>query len=442
MLLFLILILSFLFYGQTLNFYFISDDFYYLSFANFRSIFFPQHFSQHYIPLFLAVLLIIKKNFGLNPFPFHLLTVAVHLVNSVFFYVLAKQLLKGFLPLIAVAVFTFTFHSYETVFWITGLSLSLMLMFSLLTFNIFLYGLKTGKKSLLFLVNLFSIASILSHEYGFSIIIFICLYLLIFTRKKFAKYLYFILPPFLLWLSITVWKLISGITLSSGAVTPYSFLTTVIKTFTYLLLPFPYILDRLHKILIIVLFSLLLIFIYGKSSKPKLRLFLFLWLTFDILLIAATSLPQARYYYFISVPAILLLLSVISSISRKMVILFALLIIFQGLIFLTGQKTYWSKTSMITKNQLKKIRLAYSELPADKKIYLVNFPDSLNGPPWNAYLFRNGLDYAVKQLYSLDPKKLVFVNSGTGKYLRSDPYKKCHELTKLSIQGNRIIFYE
>src|SRR3989344_9015993 len=159
-----VIFLSFLYFIDTSKYFFISDDFYYLSFDSFISIIYPQNISQHYIPLFMTVLLIIKKIFGLNPFPFHLLTISVHLVNSVLFYVLAKQFLKGFLPLLAVMVFTFIFSAYETAFWITGLSLSLMLMFSLLTFNIFFRWLKTGKKSLLLLINLFSVASFLSHE--------------------------------------------------------------------------------------------------------------------------------------------------------------------------------------------------------------------------------------------------------------------------------------
>ncbi|OGG04023.1 hypothetical protein A2W14_00830 [Candidatus Gottesmanbacteria bacterium RBG_16_37_8] len=438
----IIIFLSFLFFLDTSKFFFISDDFYYLSFTNYSSIILPSHLPQHYIPLFLSLLLTVKKIFGLNPSIFHLLTISVHLLNSILVFMLAKNFFKGNLPLLSAAVFTFFFPSYETVYWITGLSLSLMLMFSLLSMLVFIYWLKTKKIYHLFLVNLLTFASILSHEYGLMTAVVFFLYLKIFKKNaKLNDYFSLLLAPLLITCFLTFGKLIARTALTAQNINPYSFTATFIKTFTYLILPFPFLLDKVDKILIITIFILLFFIIYKKISGQKLRLFLLLWLLADLLMISLTSLPQARYYYFLAVPAIFLLLSILSSISDKLLIFYCLLVIFQGLVFLSEQKVYWSKTSLITKNVLNSLSQYYKNLPDDKNLYLVNFPDSLNGPPWNAYLFRNGLGSALELFNGLDPQKLVFVTTSHNPLLRYDPILTEGQLIKLEGNGNRIVYF-
>jgi len=63
--------------------------------------------------------------------------------------------------------------------------------------------------------------------------------------------------------------------------------------------------------------------------------------------------------------------------------------------------------------------------PTDKKIIFINFPDSLNGPPWNAYLFRNGMEETIEYLYGVFPSNVQYARTmPLTLRLRNDPYLK------------------
>src|SRR3990172_2345455 len=94
LLLFLIILISFLFYLPSLKFFFISDDFYFLSFKTIQDVISIKPDFYHYNPVFWFIIWITKYFFSLNPFPFHLITILVHIVNVILVFYLGNLLLK------------------------------------------------------------------------------------------------------------------------------------------------------------------------------------------------------------------------------------------------------------------------------------------------------------------------------------------------------------
>ena len=66
------------------------------------------------------------------------------------------------------------------------------------------------------------------------------------------------------------------------------------------------------------------------------------------------------------------------------------------------QMIYWQKSSQIIKSSVNFAKENCNPVTSD--IYFLNLPDSINGPPWNTYLFRSNLDMAL----NIDPKKIHY----------------------------------
>jgi len=119
---FLLVIINLLFYLPSLKFFFVSDDFYFLSVNSLiEALKFRPDFNHH-IPVFWFVIWLIKSIFGLSPFIFHLVTLLVHVLNVILVYFLGLLLIKNkTLALLAAIIYSFFFSHYEVVYWVTGL---------------------------------------------------------------------------------------------------------------------------------------------------------------------------------------------------------------------------------------------------------------------------------------------------------------------------------
>lgn len=425
-----VILLSYLFYVKTLSFFFVSDDFFFISFQTLiDSIRFRPDF-PHYIPVFMAFMWLLRAIFGPNPTAYHTITVFLHLLNGILVYVLGTKITRNkTLSIAATLLFSFFFTHYEVVFWITGIATSLMTLFYLIGLLAFIRFSNNSRPAWYGIFLISFLAATLSHEFAISLLYACLMYNLMFTKKYLSvssNFRIFLIPTLLtvllLSLKISHFSQPSMIHVASLS----SFVESSVKSFSYLIFPFPGITDLLpkwtHILVSISLASCYFILFYHNNM---IRYF-FLWLVITIVLFCLVSVPQARYLYLSSIPAIYVLLLGIFE-FRKIKIRYILIILcfFTNLSFLYNQYVIWKKSSEIVKNVTTDFKQMFPVYPTDKKIIFINFPDSLNGPPWNAYLFRNGMEETIEYLYGVFPSNVQYARTmPLTLRLRNDPYLK------------------
>lgn len=452
--LFLAFILAFniIFFQETLRFYFISDDFFFLSSKTISdAISFKPNFN-HYIPVFWSTIWLVKSIFGLNPLIFHFVTLSVHLLNVILVYLLGKLLIKDKKSALLVAVtFSFFFSHYEVIYWITGLSTSLMVFFYLLGFITFLKFIENKKKVYYILFLLSFLLAVFSHEYALSLPLTCFIYYLLFTKKKnklieSTKLFSF---PFLILFLIFILKVSQ---LNTQLVVQYPdstrFIISIIKSFLYLFIPNPSFIDFLPKILLvfsgIILISFLILKSYPPAGGSKLNLFLLTWLFITVVIFSATSLPQARYFYLSSIPAILLIISLLNSsrLLKSVGFIYITFILLSGIVFLKYQELLWTKSSTITKNIIETLEKDSAKENINQPIYVIDLLDSVNGPPWQAYVFRNGLEDAIF-IYTGKKIKINYLRTvGEGGRVRHDPTTTWKDIHILLDKGETVYQFD
>ena len=397
----LIILFAWFFYRESLSFYFISDDFYYLSFNTIPAILNTFFSDQHFIPVFLTVILTVKKLSGLNPYIFHLSLVLVHLTNISLIFILGKKLLmRSKSALLSAFIYSIFFSHYETVYWISGLSLSLMVLFYLSGLICLLNYINGHKRLYLWGYVSAALLAFMSHEYAITLLIFPFLL----RQKSAAK------PGIALILTVSGSFLVRQFL---GNIDPpqqfriINFLKGIVISHVQLFLPLPQVLEKIPGIGMIFLFLLIIYFLFRNFRYQ--HFILLLWLESVIFLFSATSLPQARYYYLASIPAIYLLVDILKKESR----IFLSIFLISNLVFLNGQSQLWRQSGLITEKIVRQISRELTSLPPDKKLYVVSLLDSLNGPPWHAYLFRNGVKEAVELIGKTDADRLLLVDPTT-----------------------------
>ncbi len=120
---------------------------------------------------------------------------------------------------------------------------------------------------------------------------------------------------------------------------------------------------------------------------------------------------------------------------------FCFFVFLSGLTFINEQKNYWQKSSQITKQVLTDIQLLYWPDKAKNQLYFVNLPDSVNGPPWPAYLFRRGLNYALKNLYNQEVEVFYLRTIPTDGKVREDKLVNLDQLNDLKKEEESIFIY-
>ncbi len=187
---FLLILLGWFLFSETLHYYFVSDDFIWLLHAKRDTIeSVPRYLIDaqgfFYRPFTKAYFFFMWQWAGLNPFYYHSVNVIIHLLNSLLVYFLSIKILermsKGrsserFSLFSAVSAFIFFIHPVhqENILWISAVTELFPALFIFLAFNLYLSKVfsYTLTKILFYLCFAFAL---MSHEYAviFPLVIFI-----------------------------------------------------------------------------------------------------------------------------------------------------------------------------------------------------------------------------------------------------------------------------
>jgi glycosyltransferase involved in cell wall biosynthesis/Tfp pilus assembly protein PilF len=179
-----------------------------LSLANISRIF-SSFYVAMYQPLASLVFMLEYKFFGLNSFPFHLISLLLHLINIVLVWWLFKKLkLPDWLALGAAAIFALHPLNVEAVAWISATGTLLFSLWLLAAVIAYLNYLENNQRRWLWFSFAFFILSILSKSAGivFPLIIILCHW---FKEKPWKK-LWLRLAPFLIISGLFGWVTLAG----------------------------------------------------------------------------------------------------------------------------------------------------------------------------------------------------------------------------------------
>ena len=413
MFLIVILLIIFLFYKETLFYYFISDDF--LGFAKIKN---PLELikidpnNNHYSPVIKVIYYFLTKIFIFNPFPYHLYTIFIHLLNVCLVYYLSKMFFKNKLKnILSALIFAFFFANYEVVFWYGGSNNSLLVTFYILSLIALIKFIKTKKIIFSILFQASFIFALLTHEYAVSLIPVGVAYWWLFTdKKKWQEFGKLFSIPIIFVVLTTIFKaIIVKIPLMVRVPSLLNFIAFTLRSFIYLFIPNPYFVDKIPNYFIPAIFLVILFFLV-KFTKNKQTLFLIVWAILTIFIYSIISAPQARYFYLSIIPVIIFILYIVN-IKKITSIFYLLFIVISGIFFLQNQKYYWQLNSQITKNVIKDLKIYSSQLQKTNVLYFVNLPDSSNDSIWKAYVFRAGFKELLNNFANIYPKKIVYLNS-------------------------------
>jgi len=439
----ILFLIVFLFYRQALFYYFISDDF--LGFTKIKNLFDlikidPNN--NHYSPVVKIIGFFLTKIATYNSLPYHLYAIIVHLLNVYLVYHLSKIFINDRLRnILSAIIFAFFFANYEVVFWYGGSNNSLLVTFYILSLLSLIKFIKTKKNLFSILFQTGFICALLTHEYAISLIPVGVIYWWLFTGKKnwkeFIKL--FSVPVFVVVLTFFLKTIFVRISLLVRTPSVLKFIAFTLRSFVYLFIGNPYIVDKIPNFFIPIIFLVILFFLF-KFTKNKRTLFLLIWASFTIFVYSLTSAPQARYFYLSFVPIVIYLLSVIK--VRQIIPIFYLLFIFiSGVVFLQNQKYYWQLSSRITKNVINDVKKYSQPLQKTEVLYFVNLPDSSNDSIWKAYIFRAGFKELLNNFVNIYPEKIILLTSfKPTSHTIEAPYISPKKLSELK-QKNTVFIY-
>ena len=283
--------------------------------------------------------------------------------------------------------------------------------------------------------------------------------------------LIFLIPFFVVILTTILKVIIVQIPLTVRTFSLLKFIAFSLRSFVYLFIPNPYLVDKIPNFFIPLIFLVILFFLI-RLTKNKQTLFLLIWAGMTILVYSITSAPQARYFYLSFVPIIIYIMHSLSFPRRSstlrlpsfrleeresrlkltnwipsfegmtnIITIFYLSFIFvSGVIFLQNQKYYWQESSQITKNVIIDLKKYSPQLQKTEVLYFVNLPDSSNNSIWKAYVFRAGFKELLNNFANINPKKIVYFRSfAPTSHTIEAPYIAPE---KLKILGNVFVYKE
>jgi len=462
MVLLIVLFLAFLFYKETLFYYFISDDF--LSFVKYKHFFDLVKInpdSNHYSPVVGVFNYFLHQIFLPNPFFYHLFSLSTHLINICLVYWLTRLFIKDKVKgIIACLIFAFFFANYEVVYWYGASNNLLLVTFYILSLIFLMKFVQTKKTVYSLIFQIAAVVAILTHEYAVSLIPVGLTYWFLFTKEKnLMKLIKIFLFPSVIFLLITILKFflvkIPLLVRTSSLLKSTAF---ILRSFVYLFIPNPYLIDKIPNFLIPIIFLEILVFLF-RFTKNKRTLFLLIWATTTIFVYSLTSAPQARYFYLSFIPVIIYILSVVNIGKAKIppakrdgiklflpksnTIFYLLFILISGLVFLQNQKYYWQLSSEITKNVIKDMKKYQSTIKKTDVLYFVNLPDSSNDSIWKAYVFRAGFKELLNNFVNIYPKEIVFLRSFTPtNHTIEAPYVSPNKLKTLAKENIVFVYKE
>jgi len=462
-----LLLSSLLFYKQILPFYFISDDFdtiiKYKSFFDFIKI---GQYDIHYSPVIRLINHLLTQFAWPNPTPFHIFSIFIHLLNIFLVYKIAQTFIKNRLKSsLAALIFAFFFGNYEVVFWFAAINNSLLVTFYLTALIFFIDYLSSKKTFSFILYQLSFLLALFTHEYAISLFPVLFIYWLMNSKLKNINEIFkLFLFPLVVFLATTILKLI--FVKMPLFVRTFSLLKSIVftlRSFVYLFIPNPYIVDKLSNFVMPIVF-LMILFLLIKLTNNKKSLFLLIWGLMTIFLYSITSAPQARYFYISYVPISIYILSVIRFGKVKLLnflqVFYLIFIFISGVSFLQNQVVFWRLNSQITKNVINTLNKTYESNGTNMTngsnkanwsnethesngvIYFVNLPDSANDSLWKAYVFRSGFVNLLNKVVHIYPKKIIFLTSySPSKHTINALYVSPDKLKSLS-KNNQVFVYK
>ncbi|MEM4230338.1 MAG: O-antigen ligase family protein, partial [Candidatus Pacearchaeota archaeon] len=195
-----LIILGLVLYSGIINYYFVGDDFTWLRWAlnclncnpfNIIIEYFTKANGFFYRPGTKLYFYLMQNLFWLNQTVYHFMSIFLHLVNIVLFFIISRKTFKNYhLPIISTAIFTFITGYTEAIFWVaaTGHLFNVtFILFSLLLFILW----KESKKLYFFIGSIIAIMlSLFFHELGIVAPLLIILYDISFNEKVLLKSLF------------------------------------------------------------------------------------------------------------------------------------------------------------------------------------------------------------------------------------------------------------
>jgi len=376
-------LISFLSFLPALGLYFVGDDYSFLAIDQLTYPLFIHPQIYHYVPIPWVILLILKYFFKTNPFPYHFLVLIIHIVNVLLVKKISALFFKRKIwQFICALLFSVFFANYEVVFWITGIFIALSFTFYLLCFSYFAKLLKNSNFKNFLLFNLFFCLSILSHEYGLTVLIF-CLGFMLYKSKINFKLLF---PPALIFSIVSLIKAANiNSSLLANSSNPRRFAVSLFNFITYAGFPNPFYWEILYifkkNILVVSVFTLMtLIFsvlLIKKIINNKLVVYQISVIILSGILFSLTSWTQMRYFYYFAFPSSIIWVCIFSKFKNKLLLKLSLILfIAPQIIFLMQRTKEWTQASKIVRNE------TCQSITNNK-----NLISSIGDDRWKAYIF-------------------------------------------------------
>lgn len=415
-------------YFRTLNGYFISDGYEWwklvrgLDFLGSFRLFLPSDFGgigllSYYRPIVGWTIWLDTVPFKMTPLAFHLTTLAFHIFNTTLVGILGYYLFKRNYKaaLIASILFSvFPFHSEAVIYSVGGRYNVVMTTFYLLSFLAIVRYHESRKLRWACLACLTFLLGLLSLESAVTLPISALCFLVIFSPAGFKKtirsyryFLFALVGVFLFYFSLRSFTLH---TLNPYSLTGYMnerVFSRVLQLYlgVFLVLVLIHLLvGRLHKIF---------------GSREKLLWFLFV-LT-GILFLPTVYIPtQERHLYLPSFASVLFLSGLIISIDEWLIRMksrfrigfwcsILLIIILNGRVLFTKNEN-WRFAADLAETTTSQLTQIVKENPKETVIYLLNFPDSVNG----VYVYRVRMQEAIEFKLGKTAPRLIFTPGTIG----------------------------
>lgn len=459
-------------FKNSLDNYFVGDDFNWLkwaatsSLANIQGYFFSSA-GFFYRPLAKVLFLFIQPIFSLEPQGYHLVSLIFHFVGVAAVYFIALGLTRKKLVAFTASLL-FLLHPIheESIFWISSLSGLMAAVFYLLTFLFYLYY-REEKRISKYAYWLFSIiffaSSLASHELSVTLPLMLIFYDCLWKKYQNKPWQEFLclLPYFILLSTYLFLRTLSGAHNLSGdysyrlANFPFNFIGNFFGYLGELLVSFRFVplyqgarlFLRAHKLIAavasligLVLAVITLIYARQKRIYPsRILVFCFGWLIIALLPFLGLGTITERYPYLASFGFVLSLVFILNWLFREQLqsrinrhIAASLF-----LITLASLSTFyyfelqranrdWKAAGQISKNILLALSSNYQSFPPETRLIFTDLPVK-NGLAW---VYPVGLDEAVWFIYK-DP---------TLKIYRADTLEAAFNLKDGFPVGNNWIF--
>jgi len=159
---------------------------------------------SYYRPLMTTTFSMIYTLFGVNTFPYHVVQIALCIINAFLLFVVFRHFFKSFTPMLPLALaIIFMVHplNSQIAFAIPTLQDSLYFLFGLLSLLLLI---KSSTSKGLMGVALLLFLALLSKESGIYFIIIDGLYLLLFNRKRVLLFIGIMILPIALYLTLKI----------------------------------------------------------------------------------------------------------------------------------------------------------------------------------------------------------------------------------------------